>query len=138
MDATAPQRPVLPGRQQPEAIIEVRGLTKRFGRQIVFDALKLDVYRGEILGVVGGSGQGKSVLLRSIIGLLPPEAGRIMLFGRDVYGSDDTQTQDLQTRTAYYFQDGALFSALTVLQNVQVPMREHFSLPQKILRELRC
>ncbi len=119
-----------------EAIIRVRGLTKRFGRQTVFDGLDLDVWRGEILGVVGASGAGKSVLLRCIIGLEPVQAGTIEIFGTDTARLGHRQWMELETRWGVLFQDGALFGSLTVLQNVQVPMREHLDLPQAMMDEL--
>lgn len=117
-------------------VIAVRGLTKRFGRQIVFENLDLDVYEREILGLVGASGQGKSVLLRCIVGLLPYEAGTIQVFGGANGTKNDHGRADVQQNFGILFQDGALFSALTVLQNIQVPMREHLKLPQRLMDEL--
>ncbi len=111
-----------------EAVIRVRGLRNQFGRQVVHDDLDLDVYRGEVLGVVGGSGTGKSVLLRSIIGLIRPAAGTIEVFGTDVLHASDAEREKVETRWGVLFQDGALFSSLTVLENVQAPMREHLKL----------
>ena len=111
-----------------EAVIEVRGVVNRFGTQTVHDGLDLDVYRGEILGIVGGSGSGKSVLLRSIVGLIRPKGGSIRVFGVDVLSAPDAERQRLEERWGVLFQDGALFSALTVLENVMVPMREHLGL----------
>jgi phospholipid/cholesterol/gamma-HCH transport system ATP-binding protein len=119
-----------------ESIIKVRGLRKAFGPQVVFTNLDADVYRGEILGIVGASGQGKSVLLRCIIGLLTPEAGRIEIFGRDVASLSRLERISMEARWGVLFQDGALFSSLTVLQNIQVPMREHLELPQPMMNEL--
>ncbi|GBF28217.1 putative ribonucleotide transport ATP-binding protein mkl [bacterium MnTg02] len=119
-----------------EIVIKVRGLQKRFGQQIVFDNLNADVYRGEILGLVGASGQGKSVLLRCITGLLKPEAGQIEIFGRDIDALSRFERIAMEARWGVLFQDGALFSALTVLQNIQVPMREHLEIPQPIMDEL--
>jgi phospholipid/cholesterol/gamma-HCH transport system ATP-binding protein len=107
-----------------EAIIEVRGVVNRFGPQIVHDGLDLDVYRGEVLGIVGGSGTGKSVLLRSIVGLNRPAAGSIRVFGTDVLAADDAELAAVSRRWGVLFQQGALFSALTVQQNVEAPMRE--------------
>jgi phospholipid/cholesterol/gamma-HCH transport system ATP-binding protein len=127
------QRPPETGR---EVVIKVRDLSKRFGQQVVFDSLKLDVYRGEVLGVVGGSGTGKSVLMRCITGLLPFETGEISFFGRDVSKMTRQDRIELDTRVGVLFQDGALFGALTVLQNIQVPMREHLDMPQKMMDEL--
>ena len=119
-----------------ETIISVRGLAKRFGAKQIWTDLNLDVYRGEILAVVGGSGQGKSVLLRVITGLVEPDAGSIEIFGRNVKELDDVETVEMESRWGVLFQDGALFSSLTVLQNIQVPMREHLDLPQAMMDEL--
>ena len=100
-----------------EIAIRVRGLTTRFGRQVVHENLDLDVRRGEILGVVGPSGSGKSVLLREIVGLDPPTAGDI--------GFPCFEAEQREPRLGVMFQDGALFSNLTVLENVEAPLREH-------------
>ncbi len=116
--------------------IRLRGLTKRFGTQLVFEDLNLDVHRGEILGIAGGSGAGKSVLLRTILGLLPHEAGSIEIFGKNRAALKAEERASAERRWGVLFQDGALFSSLTVLQNVQVPMREHLKLPQKTMDEL--
>ena len=122
--------------EQTEAIIRVRGLAKRFGAQQIWTDLNLDVYRGEVLGIVGGSGQGKSVLLRVITGLVKPDSGRIEIFDRDVRELNLEERVDMEARWGVLFQDGALFSSLTVLQNIQVPMREHLDLPQNMMDEL--
>ena len=119
-----------------EAVIEVRNLVKRFGSQIIYDNLALDVYRGEVLGIVGGSGTGKSVLMRCITGLMPYEQGCIRIFGRDVQTLSERERIRMDTRLGVLFQDGALFGALTVLQNIQVPMREHLDMPKKMMDEL--
>ena len=119
-----------------ETIISVKGLAKRFGSQQIWTDLNLDVYRGEILGIVGGSGQGKSVLLRVITGLVEPDAGTVEVFGRNVRELTPEETVLMEARWGVLFQDGALFSALTVLQNIQVPMREHLDLPQAMMDEL--
>lgn len=107
-----------------EAVIRVRGLKTQFGTQVVHQDLDLDVQRGEILGVVGGSGTGKSVLMRAILGLLSPHAGSVDVLGESVTGRRDPVK--LRRRTGVLFQDGALFSSLTVLENVEVPLKEHF------------
>jgi phospholipid/cholesterol/gamma-HCH transport system ATP-binding protein len=107
-----------------EVVIQVRGLVNRFGPQVVHDGLDLDVYRGEVLGIVGGSGTGKSVLLRSIVGLNRPASGSIRVFGVDVLGGSDADLEAVSRRWGVLFQQGALFSALTVQQNVEAPMRE--------------
>lgn len=109
-----------------DVIIRVRGLTNRFGSQTVHEDLDLDVRRGEILGVVGGSGTGKSVLMRSIIGLQQPVAGEIEVFGERMTDRDGEQDRNLRRRWGVLFQDGALFSTLTVAENIQVPIREFY------------
>ncbi|HVO48734.1 MAG TPA: ATP-binding cassette domain-containing protein [Steroidobacteraceae bacterium] len=109
-------------------ILEVRGLVNRFGRQIVHNGLDMDVRADEVFGIVGGSGTGKSVLLRSILGLQRPQAGTIRIEGRDITQMSVSQMYAVKARYGVTFQQGALFSALTVLQNVQLPMIEHFQL----------
>jgi phospholipid/cholesterol/gamma-HCH transport system ATP-binding protein len=116
--------------------IRLRGLTKRIGRQVIFENLDLDVLRGEVLAIAGGSGAGKSVLLRTVLGLLPFDAGSIEVFGKKFETLDSAGRTEIERRWGVLFQDGALFSSLTVLQNVQVPMREHLNLPQKTMGEL--
>ncbi len=106
-----------------ETVISIRGLRNQFGSQIVHENLDLDIYRGEIVGVVGGSGTGKSVLLRTIIGLNPPAAGSVTVLGQDVLNEGDTADHESEARWGVMFQDGALFSSLTVRENVEVPMR---------------
>ena len=107
-------------------IISIRGLTNSFGDDKVHEDLNLDVRRGEILGVVGGSGTGKSVLMRSIIGLQVPDAGEIEVLGENMIGRDDDDAKNIRRRWGILFQNGALFSTLTVAENVQVPIREYF------------
>jgi phospholipid/cholesterol/gamma-HCH transport system ATP-binding protein len=107
-------------------IIQVRGLRNCFGSQTVHDGLDLDVRPGEILGVVGGSGTGKSVLMRSIIGLQSPAEGEIEVFGKTLQGRGEDEAQEIQRRWGILFQNGALFSTLTVAENVQVPIREYY------------
>jgi phospholipid/cholesterol/gamma-HCH transport system ATP-binding protein len=119
-----------------EPAIRVRDLVVGFGEHVVLDHLALDVRRGEILGLVGGSGSGKSVLLRSIIGLIRPQAGEIRVFGTDVVRASEAELMRLEERWGVLFQDGALFSSLTVLENVMVPMQEHLTLEPAMLREL--
>ena len=122
------------GAEQP--IIRVRGLVTRFGAQTIHDGLNLDVKRGEILGVVGGSGTGKSVLLRTILGLKRPEGGEIEIFGRPYSRMRGRERRKLQQRWGVLFQQGALFSSLTVLQNVQFPMREHLDISPVLMDEV--
>ena len=107
-------------------LIRVRGLVNRFGEQVVHDGIDLDVRRGEILGVVGGSGSGKSVLMRSILGLRKPNAGRIQVLGVDARSEDPAVRRHIERNTGVLFQDGALFSSLTVGENVQVPLKEYY------------
>ena len=116
--------------------ISIRGLRTQFGRQVIHDGLDLDVRSGEVLGVVGGSGTGKSVLLRTIVGLNTPRAGTIEVLGERMARPGATQWRRLQVRWGVLFQDGALFSSMTVAQNVQVPMKEHTVLPQQLMDEL--
>ncbi|MGB8634208.1 MAG: ABC transporter ATP-binding protein [Rhodanobacteraceae bacterium] len=112
-----------------DPIIEVRGLVNRFGQQVVHEDLDLDVYPREILGVVGGSGTGKSVLLRSIIGLQRPTAGSIRVFGENLLQLDPERRSQLEQRFGVLFQEGALFSSLNVCENVALPLVEHAGLP---------
>ena len=107
-------------------IISVRGLKNAFGDSVVHEGLDLDVRRGEILGVVGGSGTGKSVLMRSIIGLQTPVAGEVMVFGEPNIGREETEATEIRKRWGVLFQGGALFSTLTVAENVEVPLREFY------------
>ena len=109
-----------------EPVIRVRGLVNRFGEQVVHDGLDIDVDRGEILGVVGGSGTGKSVLMRSIIGLQTPQAGEITVFGESMIDRDEEEAKHVRRRWGVLFQGGALFSTLTVAENVQVPIKEFY------------
>ena len=119
-----------------EAVIQVRSLRNQFGDHVIHDALNLDVYRGEILGVVGGSGTGKSVLLRSIIGLVRPMAGTIKVFGKVLKDLPDDERREEERRWGVLFQEGALFSNLTVSQNVKVALREHLHMPWQLMSEL--
>ncbi len=120
-----------------EPIISVRGLRNSFGDSVVHENLDLDVYEGEILGVVGGSGTGKSVLMRSIIGLQEPDAGEITVFGERIDQATAAQNLDIRRRWGVLFQNGALFSTLTVSENVQAPLREFYrNLDQDLLDEI--
>jgi phospholipid/cholesterol/gamma-HCH transport system ATP-binding protein len=110
-----------------DTIISVRGIRNQFGRQVIHDGLDLDIHRGEVLGIVGGSGTGKSVLLRTILGLNKPVSGRVEVFGH---------VRAVERRWGVLFQDGALFSSLTVAQNVQVALREHLDMPQYLMDEI--
>ena len=117
-------------------IMRTKNLTAGFGDHIVLDELSLDVVRGEILGIVGGSGSGKSVLMRTILGLLPKRGGQIEIFGHDLDEIDGRARQDLERRLGIMFQQGALFSSLSVLQNVQFQMRENLDISQRLLDEM--
>jgi phospholipid/cholesterol/gamma-HCH transport system ATP-binding protein len=119
-----------------EAVIRVRGVVVGFGERLILNGLDLDVYRGEILGFVGGSGQGKSVLTRTILGLAPKRAGTIEVFGEELDQLSPQSRRQIERRWGVLFQQGALFSSLTVKQNVQVPMREYLTLSDRLLDEL--
>ncbi|SCB06201.1 ABC transporter ATP-binding protein [Xanthomonas translucens] len=121
---TNPESPI--ANAEAELAISVRGLLNRFGTQTVHEDLDLDVRRGEILGVVGGSGTGKSVLMRSILGLREPDAGHIRVLGVDTDSRRREDRLHVERNTGVLFQDGALFSSLSVGENVQVPLKEHF------------
>jgi len=121
-----------------EVVIRVRDLVVGFGPTVVLDRIELEVYRGEVLGFVGGSGAGKSVLMRTIIGLLPKRAGRIEVFGRDLSAIRELERQAVERRWGVLFQQGALFSSLTVRQNLQFPIREYLSVSQRLLDEIAC
>ena len=119
-----------------DAIIRVRDITVQFGATRVLDGLNLDVKRGEILGFVGPSGAGKSVLTRTIIGLVPKVAGRIEVFGVDLDKADTAARRSVERRWGILFQQGALFSSLTVRQNIQFPVREYLKVSQRLLDEI--
>ncbi|MHB0951935.1 MAG: ABC transporter ATP-binding protein [Allorhizobium sp.] len=122
--------------QERETVLSVRGLTVGFGEKIVLDNLDLDIYRGEILGFVGASGAGKSVLMRTVLRLLPRRSGKIEILGMDYDSVSEAERVNLDTRLGVLFQHGALFSALTVKENIQLPMREYLDLPQWWMDEL--
>src|SRR5580658_8910989 len=109
------------------AVISVRDLVVDFGAATVLDHVTLDVMRGEILGFVGGSGAGKSVLMRTIIGLLPRRNGTIEVFGRDIAAANERERRSIERRWGVLFQQGALFSSLNVQQNIEFPIREYLS-----------
>lgn len=120
-----------------ETIIEVRDLRNAFGPAVIHDGLDLDVKRGEIIGVVGGSGTGKSVLMRSIIGLQQPSRGEIRVLGENLLDEDTRSDEEVRRRWGVLFQGGALFSTLTVAENIQVPLREFYrKMDQRLLDEI--
>ena len=134
MDArTSPQTQTTAGR---DAIIRVRDIVVGFGDRVILNHLDLDVYRGEILGFVGTSGGGKSVLTRTILGLVPKRSGTVEVFGQNLDELSERERSAVERRWGVLFQQGALFSSLTVLQNVEFPMREHIHLSDRLMEEL--
>ena len=119
-----------------DTVIRVRDLVVGFDGAPVLDRLSLDVFRGEILGFVGASGAGKSVLMRTVIGLVPKREGLIEVFGVDLTAASDRTRREVERRWGILFQEGALFSALTVRQNVQFPMREYLNVSRQLLDEV--
>src|SRR5579864_4855104 len=119
-----------------EPMVEVRGLVNRFGTQVVHDGLDMQVNADEVFGIVGGSGSGKSVLLRTILGLQRPLAGSVRIGGHDITRMSEAELRPIKAGYGVAFQEGALYSGLTVLQNVQLPMIEHLSLPADALEGL--
>jgi len=119
-----------------ETVLEVQDIVTRFGADVVHDGIGFAVTRGEVVALIGGSGTGKSVLLKEMIGLLRPTAGRVRLLGTDVWGSTDEEVDRLRRRFGMLFQDGALFSSLSVAENIAVPLREHTDLPDALIAPL--
>lgn len=119
-----------------ETLISVRGLKVGFGSRLILDGVDLDIRSGEVLAIVGGSGTGKSVLMRTIFGLIPKRAGSISVFGSDMDNLSETDRRRIGQRWGVLFQHGALFSALTVKQNIQVPLREHLKLSESLMDEI--
>jgi phospholipid/cholesterol/gamma-HCH transport system ATP-binding protein len=119
-----------------DIVVEVRGVVNRFGRQVVHDGLDMQVHRGEVFGILGGSGSGKSVLLRTILGLRRPQAGTVHVDGVDMTKLSGDALRAAKARYGVTFQHGALFSSLTVRENIQLPMVEHLSLPGDAMEEL--
>ncbi len=116
--------------------VEVRGLCNRFGAQVIHDGLDLRVEHGEIFGIVGGSGSGKSVLLRTLLGLNAPRAGEIFINGREITTLGAEELRQVKRGYGVTFQQGALFSSLTVLENIELPMLEWLGLPETVIRGL--
>jgi len=119
-----------------EPIISIRGVVNRFGAQVVHDGVDLDVLPGEVLGIVGGSGTGKSVLLRTMLGLQRPAAGQVLIEGRDITRMSPVELLSVKRRYGVTFQHGALFSSLTVAENIQLPIREYFEASEHTLNAL--
>ena len=126
----------MPGGSEKDVVIKVRGLVNGFGAQLLHDHIDLDVYRGEVLGVVGGSGTGKSVLLRSIIGLNEIREGTIEVFGRNTGHLNEAEWREIEMRWGVLFQEGALFSSQTIAENIQVPLREYTDMNQELMNEI--
>jgi len=120
----------------PPSAVEVHGLRTQFGTHVVHDNLDLTIERGEVFGLVGGSGSGKSVLVHTIIGLIQPRAGQIRVFGHDTQAAGSAEAQALRRRWGVMFQDGALFSSLTVAENIDVPLKEHTRLKPRDRRAI--
>jgi phospholipid/cholesterol/gamma-HCH transport system ATP-binding protein len=119
-----------------EPVIKIRGLVNGFGSKIIHDHIDLDVKRGEVLGVVGGSGSGKSVLMRSIISLIRPREGTVEVFGQKTSDVEGNGMRKLEMRWGVLFQEGALFSSQTVAENIQVPLREYTSMSPELMDEI--
>ena len=122
--------------ESPALAVRLRGLTVAFDGKAVLDKLDLDLRQGEILGLIGASGSGKSVLMRAILGLLPKQSGTIAIFGRDLDGLAPAELRQLEQRCGVMFQQGALFSSLTILDNIALPMRELLHLPDDLITEM--
>jgi phospholipid/cholesterol/gamma-HCH transport system ATP-binding protein len=122
--------------QNDDVVIRVRNLVNAFGSQVIHDGVDLDVKRGEVIGIVGGSGTGKSVMLRTVVGLNRPVSGSIEVLGRNVLNLNEDERHELETHWGVLFQDGALFSSLTVAQNIEVPLKEDLRLPARLMAEI--
>ena len=119
-----------------DVVLETHDIVTRFGSDVVHDGVSFRVGRGEIVALIGGSGTGKSVLLKEMIGLLRPTSGRARLFGEDLWQMDESRRNTLRRRFGMLFQDGALFSSLTVAENIAVPLREHTDLSDEMIAPL--
>jgi len=119
-----------------DTVIRIEGLLTRVGGRVLHDHIDLTVHRGEVLGVVGGSGAGKSVLLRTIIGLNKPREGTIEVFGKKTAFAESTRMRALEMRWGVLFQEGALFSSQTVAENIQVPLREYTAMSESLMNEI--
>ncbi len=136
MDAQSLTPAKAPTRQDREVVIRVRDIVVGFGDKVILNHLDLDIFRGEILGFVGASGGGKSVLTRTILGLLPKRSGVVEVFGQNLDDLNELQRSALERRWGVLFQQGALFSSLTVKQNIQFPLREHLGLSQRLMDDI--
>jgi phospholipid/cholesterol/gamma-HCH transport system ATP-binding protein len=136
---TAPLAPAVRDQPPPtiaEPVIEVRNLTKRYGRNVIHENLNFDARRGEIVAIVGGSGSGKTTLVRQILGLERPTSGTIMVFGQDTSKIDPDTVHVMRSRSGMLFQQGALFSSLSVFDNVAQPIRELGKVPESLMRDI--
>ena len=119
-----------------DILVSLRGITSQIGSNLIHKNLDLDIRQGEILGIIGGSGSGKSVLLHTILGLRRPAAGEVIVFGKSLTELDDAELLEVHKRLGVVFQGGALFSSLTVAENIKVPLREYTNLPEKFLERI--
>jgi phospholipid/cholesterol/gamma-HCH transport system ATP-binding protein len=136
MSMTTAGDETMPGSDARQVVISMRGVRTVFGTRVIHDGIDLDVYRGEVLALVGGSGSGKTTLMREMIMLNEPDAGSVKLFGTELVGINDADANHLRRRLGVLFQQGALFSGLTVLQNVGLPLREHTDLDDAMIDAL--
>jgi phospholipid/cholesterol/gamma-HCH transport system ATP-binding protein len=120
----------------PPPIVSVRGIVNRFGAQVVHDGIDFDVHEGEVFGIVGGSGSGKSVLLRTLLGLQRPEAGTVRMEGHEITAMGDREMREVKRRYGVTFQQGALFTSLTVAGNISLPVFEAMDIPQQAVASL--
>ena len=121
------------GSNQPEPIIRLRNVVKRFDGKTVLDGINLDINRGETMVIMGGSGSGKSTLLRIIIGSFPPEEGTVELLGQDITKMNETDMNEIRKQFGILFQSGALFNSMTLAENIALPIEEHTNLPQEMI-----
>ena len=117
------------------SLIQVQNFRKNFGTKQVHKDVSFEVFEGECLGLIGGSGSGKSVLLRSLIGLEKPNSGKVLVFGQDITQFSEAQLIEIRKKVAYVFQNGALFDSMSVFDNLAYPLREHFDLSEEVIRE---
>lgn len=120
----------------PDIAVSLKGITNAFGRSVVHKNLNLDIRKGEVMGLIGGSGTGKSVLLRTIMGLQHQQAGEVSIMGKNITTGTEATLNAARRQWGVLFQDGALFSSLTVTENIQVPLRQYLKLPLEVMNEL--